>query len=199
MCAPERWLVKEGRVSLFHLPSLHWPPSLLTHVPRNATSAVSQKKELGCFKLKLLFKGDFILDFNVDMYLDFTAKFDILQQPHPSPPPSFAATQWSCPFSPWCGAVPAFPSACSLRSKGVNSRPNAPTNLLLRSTVTCFWTGMSACQNVPFQRCENRRTPKMVGLLPESREGATGAVASVNRIALQLMPEMTVPCPAAAV
>ena len=43
----------------------------------NVCCKSKKKKELGCFKLELLFKGDFILYFNVDMYLDFTAKFDI--------------------------------------------------------------------------------------------------------------------------
>lgn len=114
--------VKEGKVSFVG-----------THVPRNATSAVSQKKNLVCVKLKLLFQGDFI--FNVKMYLDCTAKFDILQ-PHPLPPPRVAGSRGSSLFSPRCGTVPAF---IRLQSEVKVTQPEtyrAPPNLLWRS---CHW------------------------------------------------------------
>lgn len=140
---------------------------MLSHVP-SATSAASRKKDLGCVELKHSFKGDFI--FNVDMYLDFTAKFDILQ-PHPSPPPSVADIQGSCPFSFRCGAAPTFPPACSLRSKRLSLNPKAPTNLLWGSTVTIVFGQL--CQPVrifPFSAVKTGTHPKMVGVIPECRQ-----------------------------
>lgn len=58
---PQGRLLKEGRVSLIHFPSHRWPPSLLTHAPRNAAPAVSQEKELGSFKLELYLKATLFL------------------------------------------------------------------------------------------------------------------------------------------
>ena len=138
--------------------------------PTKCSVCCGSKQEAGLFQASALFKGDFI--FNVDMYLDFTAKFDV-QQPHPSSPPSVAATWWGWPFSPWCGTVPAFPSAYSLRSKGVNRRPAPSPNLPWRSTVTCFLFVFF------FLFCFHRHGAVKMHtqsvLLPDSMEGATVA------------------------
>ena len=158
--------------------------------PTKCSVCCGSKQEAGLFQASALFKGDFI--FNVDMYLDFTAKFDV-QQPHPSSPPSVAATWWGWPFSPWCGTVPAFPSAYSLRSKGVNWRPAPSPNLPWRSTVTCFlfcfvFTGMVLWKCIPKVFCF-QTVGKELPLQPKSSLSSSIGLTSVGINQLPCLPD----------
>lgn len=130
---------------------------LLTHAPMKCNACSKSRKGAGCFQAGDLFKGNFI--FNVDMYLDFTAEFDMLQsQCHSrSVKVSLQSPLWSCA---------AFPSTLHVEVEGSQREASHRT----KPSLTL-----------------NPSRPKLVGFFPECTERATSVVVAVNRINLTAM------------
>ncbi len=173
----------KGGTSVTH--SFSRPPAASQSVdsrPTKCSICCKSEKGAGLFQAQALFKGGLIFD--VDMYLDFTAKFDT-PQPHPSPPPSVAAAHWSRLFSPWCGAAPAV----LVLGQRESTWDLQPHQTALTLNCQCLWTGMSACQNIAFHCHENRHTSKVLGLLPGGRERVTVAAVALNRMVAQRRPK----------
>lgn len=127
--------------------------SLLTH------SMSAEKKRASCFKLQLYFKDAY---FKADMYLDFTAKFDILQ-PLCLPPPCVTAVELSLKSLMWdCVCL-----CLQFEAKLETCCRAAPPNL---SNAQMPLVSGKACQNIAFQCRESSCTPKPLGLLPENGE-----------------------------